>query len=170
MSKGWLGAAVIVATLAIVSVAPPHVAHAWDWGTITYDGTVTRPDGTPVANLMVEATDCLNSPSDFTDAHGYYRIDGSPHLCFQSPMTISTHIQYSPDLAAKDKNTLIDVVTTATSSIHHVNTKNIHMKQHTIPVPEYGWLGGIVAGGSAIGVVAYMRRRYGKAAALKTIR
>lgn len=169
MSKGLLGAAVMVATLAIVSVAPPHVAHAWDWGTITYAGIVTRPDGTPVAHLMVEATDCLNSPSDFTDAHGYYRIDGSRHLCFQDPMTISTHIPYSPHLAAKDKNTLIDAVVIATSSIHHVNTKNIHMKQHTIPVPEYGWLGGIVASGGAIGAVTYVRRRYGNVAPPKTI-
>lgn len=169
MRKGLLGAAVVVLVLAIVSAAPPRTVHAWEWGTVFYKGDVTRPDGTPVANLMVEATDCLNSPWDFTDANGHYYIEGSAHLCFQDPMTISTKIEYSPNLSAQDKNTLINSTAMATGPTQYIKTADIQMGLKTIPVPEYGWVGGTTAAGGAIGAITYIRRRRDKVAPSKTI-
>jgi hypothetical protein len=171
MSKGraqmrtrLLCAAVIVLVLATVSTASPRTAYAWEWGTIFYKGDVTRIDGTPVANLMVEATDCLNSPTDFTDAKGHYYIEGSAHLCLSDPMTISTRIEYSPNLSAKDKNSLVNSTALATGPSNYIKTADIRMGVKTVQVPEYGWAGGTIAAGSAIGVIAFVRRRRGTVA------
>jgi hypothetical protein len=84
-------------------------------------------------------------------------------------MTISTRIEYSPNLSAKDKDTLINGTAMATGPTNYIKTADIRMGLKTIPVPEYGWLSSTIAASGAIGAITYTRRRRGKVASSKTI-
>src|SRR5882672_9144523 len=112
MKKRLLSMIALVTVFAIAIVALPHAAHAqaWQWETLTFEGVVTRPNGTPVPNVMV-MVDCFNGPSGFTDAKGHYTIEGSAHLCLGDAIAVSTFIRYSPHLSHNDAATLLDATT-----------------------------------------------------------
>jgi hypothetical protein len=154
----------VLIVIAVATIMSPHAAHATpQWETVTFEGVVTRPNGTPVPNLMV-VVNCINTPSSFTDVNGHYVIEGSGHLCLGDSITVSTHIRFSPNLTANDAATLLDETTTTTTSPNHINIANIRMGLRTIPVQEYGWIGVLVATSGSIGIMAYTRYLYRRAA------
>ncbi len=160
MKRGLLGVAALL-VFAIATWALPLTGHAqaWEWETVTFEGVVTRPDGSPVPNLMV-MVDCLNSPTGFTNAQGHYVIKGSSHLCLDDPIAVFTYIRYSPDLASDDVATLLDVTVHTSSNPHKINRADITMGLRTVDVPEYDWFGGLAAVGGGLAVITHTRYSY----------
>ena len=157
MKNKSLGIIAIVTVLVVATIASPATANAWEWETVTFEGHVTRPNGTPIPTVLV-MVDCLNSPSDVTDLSGNYHIDGSAHLCLGDTIAVSTYKEYSPGMLSDDQANLFNGTTYTTTDVRKINKADIIMKQRSYPVPEYGWIGGLVAASGGIGAIAYTRR------------
>lgn len=157
MKRNIASALIAVIVVALTAVLPAQTAQAWEWETLIFEGTVTRPNGTPVPNIKV-SVDCLNGVWGDTNSKGQYHIEGSAHSCLGNTIAVYTSIKYSPNLAKNDAYTLLDGTSYTTTSSYKINKADITMGVRTIPIPEYGWLGGAVAASAGIGALAYVRR------------
>lgn len=139
--------AAIVLTLAIVGLLMPIVHAA---GEVEISGVV-RYQGHPIPDIevLIECWDTGFSKRVDTDANGAYHATATLAQCpYRSLLKVR----------AETKNT-VGYVGHRLVEADLINKLDID----TVPkgtIPEFGWVGGVVAAGAGIGAIAFMRRRY----------
>ncbi len=137
----------LLAAVLVVGVAPQTVDAAAS-EEVKISGVVFD-QGQPVPGIKVQVecweTGFVERP--ITDANGKYHVITTTDQC---PLGTTLKVRSNTALNAK--------VGFKFSTVQLVNNLPIHLIL-THGVPEYGWLGGILAGGTGAGVIAYTRRR-----------
>lgn len=133
----------LAAVFAVIGFAPAVVSAAPAQTDIT--GVITE-SGNPVANAVVTVK-CMGftEVDGMTDAHGSYLVIFTIAECpFGSTVKV----------AAK-KGTMSGA---ASGTVQGITTK-LNVGVVNVSIPEFGMMGGIVAGGAGLGSIAFMRRR-----------
>lgn len=142
MKKKLLG--MIMAAVLLIAGASGGVVHALPPET-DVTGIVTD-GGTPVPGAMVTVKCGATTKTDTTNASGTYLVSFTAAEC--PPGSLVT-------VAAK-KGTKAG---TTTGRVVGITTK-LNVGLVNIEIPEYGWLGGLLALGAGTGTVIFVRRRY----------
>lgn len=102
-----------------------------------------------VAGAMVTVVCDGNTETDTTDAHGSYLVTYPIADCpFGSTVKVTAK--------KGDKSGV------ASNTVRGVTTK-LNLAIVNVSIPEYGLIGAILAGGTGVGMIAYMRRRQNQA-------
>ncbi len=122
--------------LGSVSALPPQTDVT---GVITHSGN-------PVAAADVTVTCGTTVKTDTTDANGSYLVTFASVECpFGSTVKV---VAKKGGYSGSNSGT-----------VHGVTTK-LNIAIVNVSIPEYGWIGGILAAGTGIGAIAFTRRRF----------
>jgi hypothetical protein len=149
--KKLITIALIVITTLAVTMAPQQASAAVSG--VVIQGKLTK-SGQPVPNGRISIRIDGNTLTDLvnTDPDGNFSLVTNDTLV---PPGSTVRIEFDDN-----KDGIIDV--TAEAPAGPVVTINVDFVP-TIPVPEYGLLGGIAAGGAGLVAVAWIRRRQARA-------
>lgn len=143
MKKRLLGLFLIGAFF-VASFVPLGSVHALPPQT-DVTGVITNM-GNPVASAVVTVTCGTTVKVDSTDANGSYLVTFTTADCpFGSTVkVVAKKGGYSGS---------------ASGTVHGVTTK-LNIAIVNVSIPEYGWIGGILAAGTGVGAIAFTRRRF----------
>lgn len=152
MNKSLVGL-MIVATGAAAVCAPSHAAAVPLPGEVIIGGRVTNHGfalaGYPVA-ISCKGKLWANSVAGVrTTSLGYYGTRTTTKLC---PLGSMAEVRTDIDGDGKFEISAEDVVRPNT-------TVNIFVERGNTVVPEFGWMAGVVAAGTAYGVAMLVRKR-----------
>lgn len=107
-------------------------------------GVITEK-GNPVAGATVTVTCMGFQRTDITDAAGSYLVTFATVECpFGSTVKV---VAKKAGMSGSNSGTVTGITTKLNIAIVNVS------------IPEYGWLGGILAAGAGVGAIALTRRR-----------
>lgn len=133
---------IMVAVLASAGGLSASVSAASGRTDVT--GVVTN-NYVPVANVSVSVFCNGNVATDTTDAQGTYLVN---YLTTQCPFGSTVRV-------TAQKSGMSGI---ASDTVSGVTTK-LNLAIVNVPIPEYGVLGTLMAGGVGIGIIAYRRHR-----------
>lgn len=107
-------------------------------------GVVTE-QGNAVANASVKVTCMGFERTDIADAHGAYLVSFAAVEC---PFGTTVKV-----VGTKDGKS-----GTASGTVQGITTK-LNIAIVNVSIPEYGWIGGLLAAGAGVGAIALTRRR-----------
>ena len=107
-------------------------------------GVITE-NQTAVADAKVTVTCNGHTETDTTDAFGSYLVTFQSGDC---PFGTTVKV-------AAQKGTMSGV---ASGTVQGITTK-LNLAIVNVSIPEYGMIGGIIAGGAGVGMIAFARRR-----------
>jgi hypothetical protein len=143
MKKKLVGLVAAIA-LAVAGGLLPATVHALPAQT-DVTGVITK-DFAAVAGAMVEVTCGGTTKTDTTDGSGSYLVTFTTAEC-----------PFGPTVKVVAKKGGYSGVGSGT--VHGITTK-LNIAIVNVSIPEYGWIGGIVAAGAGIGAIAFTRRRF----------
>ncbi len=153
MRKKLIGMFMFMAVILLAGGIAPQTAHA-DASETRVFGYV-KENGQPVEGARVYVIcDSQGAYTDKpTDADGYYTIVlDDPPCANDSEIKVTA---WGPNGSGN-----------ALTIRHGVDNRVDVALGVTIPIPEFGWIGGVVAAGSGVGLVAVIRRRFTQGSSL----
>lgn len=130
--------AAVIASAGLVSSANATAPQSDITGVITENQTA-------VADATVTVLCNGNSQTDTTDAFGSYLVTFPAGDC-----PFGTTVKVSAQKGTKSG--------VASGTVQGITTK-LNLAIVNVSIPEYGMIGGIMAGGAGIGMIAFARRR-----------
>jgi hypothetical protein len=149
MNKKLLSLLVIGAFF-VAALVPLKTAHALPAET-DVSGVVTE-GGVTVAGATVTAKCGATTKMDITNASGTYLVSFTFAQCPPGSTVTVT--------AKKGTHS-----GTATGKVVGLTTK-LNVGLINVSIPEYSWIGGVIATGAGIGAIAFTRRRYAQGLSL----
>src|SRR6266496_6035991 len=135
--------AFLAGALVIASLLPLQAAQALPPET-DVTGVITS-HGNPVVGATVTVTCRGFVRTDTTDANGSYLVSFTTAQCpFGSTVKVMAK-----------KGTMTG---SSSGTVQGITTK-LNIAVVNVSIPEYGWLGGLIAAGTGVGAIAYTRRR-----------
>ncbi len=141
MRKLGLGISVMMGLL-VVGLAPAVYA---DSAKTMITGKIAE-NGSPVEGADVEVECAGTLQMDTTDASGVYLVGFTADEC-----PVGTQALIKAKKGSMSGSGTTDV---------QARTTKLNVGVMNLAIPEFGWLGGLLATGAGIGAIAFTRRRY----------